>query len=135
MNPTDDDRTSGDPDGGPLPGSAEGLIAATLALMTGYAEHCPAPPSAAALPARSEDRPAIAHLLAAKAACNLAFLAEQPGLSASLRSVLMRLRGHWQALEFRGAPDAAAAQQPAGPRACAPVAGATLCLSRSTTRH
>lgn len=66
------------------------------------------------------------------AAANLAFLAEQPGLSAALRCLVNRLRGHWQALEFRGAPGAAK-HCPAG--VDAPVAPAMLCFSRSTARH
>lgn len=35
-----------------LPGGAQDLIGATLALMTGYAEHCPAPTRGGANPAR-----------------------------------------------------------------------------------
>ena len=76
----------------PLPSCAEGMLAATLALMTGYAEHC-APPEAAA------GRPAVPRLLAAKAASNLFFLAGNPDLSVPMRATLWRLRGHWQALE------------------------------------
>ena len=71
---------------------AEALLAATLALMTGFAEHCAAPAPVAS-------HPALPRLLAAKAVSNLFFLAEHPALSAPLRSTLWRLRGHWQALE------------------------------------
>ena len=86
---------------------AEALLAATLALMTGFAEHCAAPAPVAS-------HPALPRLLAAKAVSNLFFLAEHPALSAPLRSTLWRLRGHWQALERRiSAPRAAPVPAPA----------------------
>lgn len=87
----------------PLPPCAEALLAATLALMTGFAEHCAAagPADGATAPA---DSSAVPRLLAAKAVSNLFFLAEHPALSTPLRSMLWRLRGHWQALEHRSTP-------------------------------
>lgn len=113
--------TDADPDAPPTP-CAEGMLAATLALMTGYAEHCMRPDPAGG-------KPALPRLLAAKAASNLFFLAGNPALSVPMRATLWRLRGHWQALEQGGAPQVAptppcaAAPQPA----CWPPA--------STTRH
>lgn len=71
---------------------AEGMLAATLALMTGFAEHCARPEAARA-------RPAVPRLLAAKAASNLFFLAGNPALSEPMRATLWRLRSHWEALE------------------------------------
>lgn len=116
-----------------LPGGAQDLIGATLALMTGYAEHCPAPNAADAGSGPAARNPDVAHLLAAKAAANLAFLAEQPGLSAALRGLADRLRGHWQALEFRGVA-AGTAHALAGPGAESPTP-TVRCFSTSTARH
>ena len=95
-----------DADEPPRPPCAEALLAATLALMTGFAEHCAAPTPAAS-------RATLPRLLAAKTVSNLFFLAEHPALSAPLRGTLWRLREHWQMLERRIAiPRAAPA--PAG---------------------
>lgn len=92
--------------------AAEALLAGTLALMTGYAEHRPpAPPTPGEPPVDCAGR----HLLAAKVASNLFFLSEHPLLSPAFRSTLWRLRAHWQTLERCAAlpPPAAAARAPA----------------------
>lgn len=108
-----------DADDAPRPPCAEALLAATLALMTGFAEHCAAPPAEEA-PTRpgQATHPAVPRLLAAKTVSNLFFLAEHPTLSVPLRSMLWRLHTHWQALERRAAARdvaPAAAPRPAAP--------------------
>lgn len=97
------DATAADADEAPRPSCAEALLAATLALMTGFAEHCATagPAEGATAPAGSS---AVPRLLAAKTVSNLFFLAEHPALSTPLRSMLWRLRGHWQGLEHRSTP-------------------------------
>lgn len=101
---------------------AEGMLAATLALMTGFAEHCARPDAASG-------GPAMTRRLAAKAASNLFFLAGNPALSEPMRATLWRLRRHWEALEQGRAPEA----PPAGPGAVAPQAH--CCPPSSNTRH
>jgi hypothetical protein len=101
---------------------AEGMLAATLALMTGFAEHCAHPEIASA-------KPAVPRLLAAKAASNLFFLAGNPALSEPMRATLWRLRAHWEALEQGRTPEAPEV------RACA-VAPQPHCRPpASNTRH
>ncbi len=88
--------------------------------MTGFAEHCAAPPAEEApTTAPQTTHPAVPRLLAAKTVSNLFFLAEHPALSAPLRSVLWRLHGHWQALE-RGCTARIVAPTPR-PAAAAPT--------------
>lgn len=63
--------------------SAEALLAATLALMTGHAESDCAQQRAQ---------------LAFKISANLLALTGQAGLSTPLRALVWRLHGHWEAL-------------------------------------
>lgn len=100
---------------------AEGMLAATLALMTGFAEHCAHPDAASG-------KPAVPRLLAAKAASNLFFLSGNPALSEPMRATLWRLRAHWEALEQGRTPEA-----PADPP-CA-VAPQPHCWPPSSTTH
>ena len=101
---------------------AEGLLTATLALMTGFAEHCARPEAARA-------KPAIPRLLAAKAASNLFFLAGNPALSEPMRATLWRLRSHWEAIEQARAPQEAEASP------CAASLHPGCWPPTSTTRH
>jgi hypothetical protein len=66
--------------------SAEALLAGTLALMTGVAEH----------PLKGMQPLKMRQLMAAKVVSNLFFLAEHPHCSAPFRAMLLRLRMHWQ---------------------------------------
>ena len=111
--------------------SAEALVAATLALMTGYAEHCTTPRTTPTAPRAARRGEALPRLLAAKVVSNLFFLAEHPALSAPLRSTLWRLRSHWAAVE-RGAGAEPAVAVAAGD-ACG--AAASAWLPASATRH
>lgn len=108
-------------DANPAP-CAEGMLAATLALMTGFAEHCAQPQAARA-------KPGVPRLLAAKAASNLFFLAGNPALSEPMRATLWRLRAHWEALEQARAPQQAAASP------CPASLQVACCPPTSTTRH
>lgn len=138
MQPADCPDLPADGDEDPVLPSAEAMLAGTLALMTGFAEHCEAL-AGSATPAAGTQGAArsLPHLLAAKAASNLFFLAEHPLLSAAFRSTLWRLRSHWQDLERRVAPP------PPDPRGCAAAAcpregvapAAAFLLAASTTRH
>ncbi len=128
--PGDDDEGTGLP-------SAEAMLAGTLALMTGFAEHCQTSRPAPLADSGEAAAPAVTHLLAAKAASSLFFLAEHPLLSAGFRSTLWRLRSHWQVLERR------VAAPPPDPRKAAPASqpepalgtGSAFCLAASPTRH
>lgn len=106
----------------PVSPCTEGMLAATLALMTGYAEHCSRPPAAGA-------DPDLPRLLAAKAASNLFLLAGHTSLSVPLRATLWQLRSHWQALEHGG-------RAQAGVKPCCVASRAAAAWPPiSTTRH
>lgn len=62
--------------------SAEAMLAGTLALMTGYAQHQDA---------------GVRSLMARKVVSNLFFLSGHPHLSDAFRTMLVNLRGRWQA--------------------------------------
>lgn len=101
----------------------EALLAATLALMTGYAEHAGTPSggdTGRCDPAHQEMR----HALAAKVTAQLFHLSEHPLLSPAFRGAIWQLRGHWQAVERRMATPA-----PTEPY------GATVWTAASATRH
>jgi hypothetical protein len=59
----------------------EALLAGTLALMTGVAEHAPASPPRC--------------MMARKAAANLLLLAHHPQTSQALGMTVLKLRAHW----------------------------------------
>jgi hypothetical protein len=61
----------------------EALLAATLALMTGYAQSGP----------EAADR----HLMARKLSSHLFFLSEHPAMTPPMRCMLANLRTRWQA--------------------------------------
>jgi len=90
MNPGDQAE---DPDVGDagLP-CAMGLLAATMALMTGYA---------APHPGARVDAETLRRLTARKIVSNLFFLQHHPDLPPGLRQVAQRLHGHWMALSQR----------------------------------
>jgi len=79
LDDTDEDR---------LP-CAIGLLAATLALMTGHA---------APTPEASVDRTTLQRLTARKIVSNLFFLQQHPQLPPGLRQVASQLQGRWQPL-------------------------------------
>lgn len=76
---------------------AEAMLAGTLALMTGYAQHQDA---------------GVRSLMARKVVSNLFFLSGHPHLSDAFRTMLVNLRGRWQA---DGPADAAGANTGSAP--------------------
>ena len=88
---------SGDPDvcEATLP-SAEALVAATLALMTGVVER-----AALAQPLNVHEQ---SQLMAAKVRAHLFTLAHHGHLSEAFRATLGRLSGHWDRLAIDGRP-------------------------------
>ena len=80
--------------------SAEAMLAGTLALMTGYAQHTDA---------------GIRSLMAKKVVSNLFFLSGHPHLTDAFRSMLGNLRTRWQMEAAKGAQhacDVQSARQP-----------------------
>lgn len=98
MIPADDDR-----DGAGIP-CAFGMLAATMALMTGHA---------APEPGARVDADTLRRLTARKVVSNLFFLRQHPALPPGMRRVLDRLHGQWLPL---AQPDAASAAMPVHPR-------------------
>lgn len=98
---------------------AEGLLAATLALMTAHAR-----------PARTArvDADVQRRLLARKIVSNLFFLREHPAVSPPLRQVLATLHTLWAGIAAEEAVPrtTAAAASPAGAAVDAPGAAAVL---------
>jgi hypothetical protein len=75
----------------------DGVLAATMALMTGYAEHlC------------EQGNKAHRHLMAQKIVSNLYELAAHPQMSKPLATVLRNLQGHWHTLIALGVLEDAA---------------------------
>jgi hypothetical protein len=84
----------------------DGMLAGTLALMTGYAEHqC------------EQGNAQSRYLMAKKIVSNLFFLASHPQMPAPLAAVMRNLQTHWHTLTALGAlesnpPSAAEATTP-----------------------
>lgn len=76
--------------------SAEALVAATLALMTGVVER-----AALSQPLNLHEQ---SQLMAAKVRANLFMLAHHEHLSDAFRATLGRLSGHWGRLAVNGRP-------------------------------
>ena len=88
--------------------SAEALVAATLALMTGVVER-----SALRAPLSSHEQ---SRVMAAKVRANLFMLAHHEQLSQPLRATLARLSSHWGQLAADGRPSPCACSAAATPR-------------------
>lgn len=75
----------------------QALLAATLALMTAYANPC----TGARVDAATQRR-----LMARRIVSNLFFLREHPALGPGMRQVMATVHGHWSALArmLEGAP-------------------------------
>jgi hypothetical protein len=86
----------------PGPPCPHALLAATLALMTAYAE-----PN----PDARVDPVALRRLLARKIVSNLFFLREHPALGASMRQVVGTVHGRWVAVAGKSSAEAPAARQ------------------------
>ncbi len=70
----------------------DGMLAGTLALMTGYAEHqC------------EQGNPSCRHLMAKKIVSNLYFLASHPQMPSTMALVMRNLQSHWHTLSALGA--------------------------------
>ncbi|RZU02347.1 hypothetical protein [Rivibacter subsaxonicus] len=80
----------------------EALVAGTLALMTGVAEHAPASP--------------MRCMMARKAAANLLALAHHPQTSQALGMTVLKLRAHWQRIASEVAEPACMAAGPGASR-------------------
>lgn len=80
---------------------AEAMLAGTLALMTGYAQHADA---------------GTRSLMAKKVVSNLFFLSGHPHLSDGFRTMLGNLRTRWQLEVEQGASPVASAVQPSQPQ-------------------
>jgi hypothetical protein len=99
--------------------SIDGMLAGTMALMTGYAEHqC------------EQGNANCRNLMAKKIVSNLYFLVKHPQMSKAMASVMCTLQNHWQTLSALGALEASADNAP----------GATLgqtsdASSNSVTQH
>lgn len=91
MNPVTDDPDDGQER---LP-CAIGLLAATMALMTGHAD--PAPGA-------KVDAATLQRLTARKIVSNLFFLQQHPGLPPGLRQVARQLHARWVSLAQPAAP-------------------------------
>ncbi len=88
---------AGDADDGIALPCDQALLAATLALMTAYANPCPE----ARVDAATQRR-----LMARRIVSNLFFLREHPALGPGMRQVMSAVHGHWSALArlLEGAP-------------------------------
>lgn len=98
MNPMRDDRDDHGQGHEGLP-CAIGLLAATMALMTGHAD--PAPGARV-------DAATLQRLTARKIVSNLFFLQQHPGLPPGLRQVVRQLHARWVSLAQPAAPGAPA---------------------------
>lgn len=87
------DASAEDADRLPMP-SVEGMVAATLALMTAWAAPCP--------DARV-DPATLRRLLAHKVVSNLYFLKEHPLAGAALRQVVAQVHACWTDVALAGA--------------------------------
>jgi hypothetical protein len=83
--------------------SIDGMLAGTMALMTGYAEHqC------------EQGNANCRNLMAKKIVSNLFFLVNHPQMSKAMASVMCTLQNHWQTLSALGALEAGADNAPGG---------------------
>ncbi len=86
----------------------DGLLAGTLALMTGYAEHqC------------EQGKADSRHLMAKKVVSNLFFLTTHPQIPTAFAAVLRNLQSHWHTLSALGGLEAQQAQRQIAPGASA----------------
>ncbi len=75
----------------------DGMLAGTLALMTGYAEHqC------------EQGNATRRHLMATKIVSNLYFLASHPQMPSAMALVMRNLQNHWHTLGALGALESGA---------------------------
>jgi hypothetical protein len=75
----------------------DGMLAGTLALMTGYAEHqC------------EQGNATCRHLMAKKIVSNLYFLASHPQMPSTMGLVMRNLHDHWHTLSALGALESGA---------------------------
>jgi hypothetical protein len=89
--------------------SIDGMLAGTMALMTGYAEHqC------------EQGNGNCRHLIAKKIVSNLFFLASHPQLPGAMAQVLRNLQNHWHTLSALSALEAAAGAEPGAQQSNAP---------------
>jgi hypothetical protein len=83
--------------------SIDGMLAGTMALMTGYAEHqC------------EQGNATCRNLMAKKVVSNLCFLVRHPQMPKAMASVMCTLQNHWQTLSALGALEAGADHVPVG---------------------
>jgi hypothetical protein len=79
----------------------DGMLAGTLALMTGYAEHqC------------EQGNATCRHLMAKKIVSNLFFLASHPQMPEAMALVMRNLQNHWHTLSALGALESGAGAPP-----------------------
>ena len=96
-NPPTGERACEDTQDETLP-SVEAVLAGTLALMTGVAEH----------PLKGMRPLEVRRLMAGKVVDNLLELGAHPHLSDPMRRVMRKLCGHWQRIADPATPDASA---------------------------
>jgi hypothetical protein len=88
----------------------DGMLAGTLALMTGYAEHqC------------EQGNATCRNLMAKKIVSNLFFLASHPQMPKTMALVMRNLQNHWHTLSALGVLESGASAGPGG-QSAAPTA-------------
>jgi hypothetical protein len=92
----------------------DGMLAGTLALMTGYAEHqC------------EQGNASCRHLMAKKIVSNLYFLASHPQMPGTMALVMRNLQNHWHTLSALGVLESGANAAPSAQGGQSPAATAS----------